>query len=245
MYPRAIYRFVLLCCLATCSTLLGEQLHRQPGDLVAGDRYRLAFVTSEMTSATSAEISSYNDFVQVTADAAPTVGEWGIQWSAIASTANVDARDNTNTNPEIDADVPIYLLDGSLLMPTYDGLWGGDLPLNLSAETLRFNLTELGERLIADTPGQDGRFVWTGTDQWGKAPQGLALGADRSAFVGQANDAPLAWFDGEHSQRVSLEYPLYAISGTLIAVPEPTSSLPILIGIVGLMSAMRAVRSPD
>ena len=74
------------------------------------------------------EIGVYNDFVQRVADAAPVVGAWDIKWSALLSTVSVDARDNTETNPlvpGVDANIPIYRIDGKLFRSSYTRLWEG------------------------------------------------------------------------------------------------------------------------
>jgi len=59
-----------------------------------GDPYHLIYVTSELTDATSADIGYYNAFVQADADAAGIGTSVGVTWSALGSTATVDAQDN-------------------------------------------------------------------------------------------------------------------------------------------------------
>jgi len=56
------------------------------------DPYHLIYVTSALTDATSTDIADYNAFVQADADAAG-IGA-GVSWSALGSTATVDAQDN-------------------------------------------------------------------------------------------------------------------------------------------------------
>jgi hypothetical protein len=87
-----------------------------PSGLSPGDKYRLAFVTSTTRDATSSDIADYNAFVTAVANTVPALTELGTTWTAIGSTAAVDARDNTNTNPGNAEGVPIYLLDGTLLV---------------------------------------------------------------------------------------------------------------------------------
>jgi hypothetical protein len=70
-----------------------------------GDQYRLIFITSTTTDATSADIATYNAFVQGVAAAA---GLGDATWNMVGSTVTVDARDNTGTNPFTDGvGVPI------------------------------------------------------------------------------------------------------------------------------------------
>ena len=116
----------------------------------AGDTYRLVFVSSETTPATSTDIFYYNSFVQSVADGA-SLGS--VNWYIVGSTAAVDARDNTGTNPwaPTDVSVPIYLTDGTTKIAdnNYD-LWNGniDAPINID------------ENGIAVADNTD---VWTGT----------------------------------------------------------------------------------
>jgi hypothetical protein len=88
-----------------------------------GDSYRLAFVSSATTQATSTDISTYNAFVQGVANAA---GLGAATWKVIGSTATVDARDNTGTNPGGGAGVAVYLTDGSTPFASGNNdLWNG------------------------------------------------------------------------------------------------------------------------
>ena len=82
---RRLVLFVVL----TSACLVNAEPIRQPPDLEPGDQYRLAFVTSTTTTATSPDIETYNAFVQATADAAP-IGDWGFAWYAIAQTETGD-----------------------------------------------------------------------------------------------------------------------------------------------------------
>lgn len=106
-----------------------------------GDSYRLAIVTSATTQATSPDISTYNAFVQGLADAA---GLGAATWKVIGSTATVDARDNTGTNPGTDGTgVAVYLMDGSTLFASGNSdLWDG--------ANVALNLDENGNVLNAD-----------------------------------------------------------------------------------------------
>lgn len=73
----------------------------QPTGLNPGDQYRLVFATSTTRDATSSNIADYNAFVTGVADSVPELLLLGTTWTAIASTASVDARDNTSTNPAL------------------------------------------------------------------------------------------------------------------------------------------------
>src|SRR5262245_48347019 len=105
-------------------------------DLPAGTQYRLAFVTSTTRDATSSNIADYNAFVTTAANTQSSLVALGTTWTAIASTATVSARTNTNTDPTPAGDngVPIYRLDGVKIADHYDDLWDGDIDATLSVD---------------------------------------------------------------------------------------------------------------
>ena len=89
-----------------------------------GDKYRLIFITSQLTNATSENIDDYNAFVQGVADAA---GLGNANWYIVGSTRTVDARDNTGTNPNINGTgEAIFLMDGKFVVASnYADFWNG------------------------------------------------------------------------------------------------------------------------
>ena len=102
-----------------------------PTGLNPGDKYRLVFVTSGTRDATSANIADYNTFVtnQVTPTSALglslTANGLTPTWTAIGSTATVNAKTNTLTDPVANAStsVPIYLINGNKVATGYGDLW--------------------------------------------------------------------------------------------------------------------------
>ena len=100
-----------------------------------GDAYRLAFITSaNIGSPVGWTIDDFNAHVQGLADAAG-LGE--AAWYVIGSTAEVDARDNTSTNPEDpeDPDCPILLVDGATIVATDNlDLWDGEVQNTISMD---------------------------------------------------------------------------------------------------------------
>lgn len=104
----------------------------------AGDTYRFAFTSSELSTATSTNIATYNAFVQSAANTSPlNIG--GVTWNAIVSTETVDARDNTSTHVDVNGTgEAIFLLNGNTVVATnYPALWTSD------GHNSAINLTEL------------------------------------------------------------------------------------------------------
>lgn len=141
-----------------------------------GDTYRLVFVSSTLIDATSSDISVYNAHVQSAANAA---GYGSVTWKAIVSTATIDARDNTVTNPLFDGDgEPVYLINGTDVIATgYEDLWDGSIS---HAINLNENLGGLNYSLPIWTQYSP---VWTGTaiDGMASNPLGEATVSPSSA----------------------------------------------------------------
>lgn len=221
----------------------------------AGDTYRLVFVTSTTTTATSTDIADYNAFVQGVANAA---GLGSVTWRAVGSTATVAARDNTGTNPSSGTGVSIILMNGTTVIADNNAdLWGGiDVTLvgagppsgtgpltgDLAIDHARgIYLDENGNDLGADDR------VFTGTLGDGTAsgePLGAvgnvstgSMGSSFGAlFWGWNNGESTRWtedfsFDGTEQQE------MYAISNILTVIPEPSSIT--LLGLAGLALLVR------
>ena len=108
---------------------LGTTSDLIPTDL-AGDRFRLIFVTYQGHPATSTDIKNYNTYVQSQANASNALA--GIKthsssFRVLGSTEAVDARDNTGTprTPTIEPGMPIYWLNGNKVADDYADLYDG------------------------------------------------------------------------------------------------------------------------
>ena len=92
--------------------------------VAAGGKFRLLFVTSGTTTATSTSISTYNAFVQRAARGNANLRSFATQFRAVVSTSTIDARDNTATTG---TGVPIYWVQGARVANDYadfyDGSW--------------------------------------------------------------------------------------------------------------------------
>ncbi len=187
-----------------------------------GDTYRLAFITSTDSYPSSDDIETYNAEMQALADASPlNLGD--ATWNVIGSTATVDARDNTGTNPNTNGPGhPIFLLDGSTVIAADNNeLWSG---------TIRHLID------IMDTGETFDRTPWpyTGTRTDGTRRSGA--GSDRSPFgagggIGQGtltNNAHWVWRTNTSS---TSDLPYYALSEPLaveqLIAPTPPELLSI------------------
>ena len=96
-----------------------------PSGLGGGDEFRLLFISSTTRDATSTSIGDYNSHVQSAAAAGHAdIQGYSSGFRVVASTATVDARDNTSSTG---TGVPIYWLDGNKVADNYadfyDGTW--------------------------------------------------------------------------------------------------------------------------
>ena len=155
-----------------------------PTGLGAGDKFRLIFLSSTKTNATSYDIADYNTFIQGRAAAGHTdIQTYSSGFRAVGCTADSDARDNTGTTG---GGVAIHWLNGNKVADNngdfYDSNWDDEAN----------DKNELG----ANGPDTDVsvNFPYTGCAHNGtEAFDGLislALGAPAgNARVGRPNDS--------------------------------------------------------
>jgi hypothetical protein len=203
-----------------------------PSGLSAGDTYRLAFVTSTTRDAASTNINDYNAFVSGVAAGVPELAALGTTWKAIGSTASVDARDNTGTNPLVSSGVPVYTLGDALVADGNVTLW--QLPVHNVDRDERGN----------ESPEFGDNFVFTGTGLDGTVAAGafrVALGDSFTAFGATWGDDASTWM--YYAATRDVQHYLYGMSGILTVVPEPSTFALAAIGAVALMIARKRQRS--
>jgi hypothetical protein len=178
-----------------------------PPGLNPGDQYRLAFVTSTTTTASS-DISSGNTFVTNVANGVPELAALGTTWKAIGSTGSIDARDNTGTNPS-STGVPIFRMDGARVANNNADLWDGFI-INL------VQTTETGSIRSA--------LVFTGTASNGTRFVGSTLSGGSKVMLGNTNLSNNSdWIATGISDFGFVGYSFYGMSGVLTVVPEPSA----------------------
>jgi hypothetical protein len=221
-----------LALVGLATTAVAAPIFTTPTGLTAGDQYRLAFVTSTTRDATSAVIADYNNFVNAAAIAVPDLLALGTTWKVIGSTATVNARDNTSTDPSSDGTgVAIYLLDGTTkIADNNTDLWDGSIDDFL-------NFSETGTTGAAN--------IFTGTTLAGSAAGfGQALGGTSplGIWTGRTTATNLAWVYHSKSPKTDHRH-FYALSGILTVpstgVPAPGALLLFGVALAGLALARR------
>ena len=177
-----------------------------------GGEFRLLFLSSTKSAATSTDIGTYNTFVQTAAAAGhAAIQDYSDGFRAVVSTAAVDARDNTGTTGN---SAPIYWLDGANLADHYrdfyDGTWDDEEnPTNESGAAI--------------SPGS----IWTGSasdgtkgvhDSHGSTVLGGA--ARGHAAFGSLNSATVDPLSGNTGWR-EITRNLYAVSEVFTVGPNP------------------------
>ena len=99
-----------------------------PTGFVGGQKFRLLFITAANYSPAETDIEKYNDYVQDQAsfsDAPADIRAYHSHFRVLGSTADVDARDNTRTNPNDYTSVPIYWMGGDKVADNYNDFYDG------------------------------------------------------------------------------------------------------------------------
>ncbi len=196
---------VCLYALACCQVAAADFMIVPPG-LSPGTQYRLVFVTSGTRNAVSSNIEDYNAFVTSQANQVPSLVSLGTTWHAIGSTFSVHASDNTGTNPS-SLGVPVYNLGGASVAASNVDLWDGSL-----LAPIMFDQT--GASQLTAT-------AWTGSLTNGNRDIELFFG-DTFVITGSPGSTTDLWIEGQANNPAGA-HSLYAISGILLAVPEPSS----------------------
>lgn len=208
---------------------------------VIGDQYRLVFISSERVDPTKSSFGSMNDIATWNAIAQSFANKSNLNlgkanWKVIGSTKDVDARDNTQTNPALNGlGHPIMLIDGSTIVArNYADLWDGRLENTIT-------MTEKRGASIKDL--QVSAFPYTGTGPNGRAVpskevlRALSPSSKEKIRQGFANH-PAGWIDRNTVGPPATDnapMPIYVMSDALYVVDEiPEFASTWLIGLAGL-----------
>ena len=128
----------------------------KPPGVGGGGEFRLLFITDDWRDATSSDIDVYDAFVQGAAlGGHAAIKPYAGKFRVVGSTAAVDARDHTRTNPSNAGhpDVSIFWLNGQRVAQNNAGFWSSTWE-NWALPDRRF---ETGQ------PDTDSDWPWTGT----------------------------------------------------------------------------------
>lgn len=193
-----------------------------PSGLNPGDTLRFIFVTDGLTPATSADISTFNAFVQSEA-AGATYNGVTVNWKAIGSTPTVNARDNVGG---FGISVPVYLPSG---LQVATGL--GSTGSNVWSATQTPSLLNAPNPLISGAAA-DRERVWTGTSPNGAQAVPLQLGGGfGQSIYGTSSSTVDGWIASDFKFSTN-DGSMYGLSEELIVpVPEPGSCAVALAGL--------------
>ena len=197
--------------------------------------YRLVFVTSGTTLASSSNIGYYNNFVTNAANAVPDLAKLNATWTVIGSTGTTNAITNIGASL---ATVGIYDLTGTLVANGTSGLFSGSLLAPIDT-------TELGQTAPVLDPNFPG-YVWTGSTENGrKGADPLGTGSSGNIGLDTATSSQWIYYgylSGQAESTVPL--PVYAISSEINTVPEPgTTGLTVLGGTILLLAGRRKAQA--
>lgn len=182
-------------------------------DVPAGTPYEILFVTLDTTTATSADINTYNSFVTAEANLSPVLAalttQHDLTWHVVGSTSTVDAIVNAPDNG-----VAVYNTQGQLLADAATGIYNGTIT----------NPAQYNQFGNAETS-----YVFTGSTMLGGLETGNALG-DTNVVYGDSNQSNSAWISVNTTSETQL--PLYALSSP---VPEPST---LVIAMIGASTAL-------
>ena len=195
----------------------------------AGDRFRLLFVTSTVTDASTKGLGPYTEFVQERAAA----GHANIRFHApgfrpvasvrLVDRSDVNARDITGTNfTDADPGLPIYWLNGAKVADHYADFYDGDWDEEAQGrDETGAAVAFSGTDRVWTGSSHDGNVgTFTETDDGDTYTEISALATSNSNFGLPNNTAagkgPLA----AGQAGATNEYPLYAMSGVFEVVPE-------------------------
>ncbi len=172
----------------------------QPDGLSAGETYQLAFVTSTVTDATRSDLQYYFDFVNAAAALNPDLAQFNFR--PIISNETNDAQFVAYVWG------PVYNLNGDMVATNKVDMWDGRLLAPISHNQHQQSVSSK---------------VWTKTTTTGIYKPTIHPPAPiNTTFVGHSMDVGNGWIDREYRPTWA-EYPLYALSDPISAVPVPAA----------------------
>ena len=193
-----------------------------PDGLAVGAEFRLLFISSGTRDGASSNIGDYNGFVQTAAAGGHAdIQQYSSTFRVVGSTADVDARDNTNTTyTSADKGVAIYWLGGNKVADEYEDFYDGgwDDESNAKDESGSNSSISGIDNFPITGSGHDGTEKFAGNDS-------RALGADAVTYgvltSPNFTTGPLS-SDNNFSNTVSKR--LYGLSGVFVVSAHAVTS---------------------
>ena len=187
-----------------------------PPGFVNGGKFRLLFVTSgTLAPGSEDDIAYYNEKIRTAANSghAAIYQRYNDRFSVLASTADVDARDNTGTTG---TGVPIYWLGGQKVADDYADFYDGSWD-SISARNQRGNsLSDLQNVHVWTGSASDGReFFANGGVSAALGARNVAIGRP---WHGSGLNSNGAVYENDNS------YPLYGLSDVFCIASRVTLS---------------------
>jgi len=176
---------------------------------LARDSFRLVFATSETTTASSDHINFYNKFVErAVAGGHADIRSYAKGFSAWLSTTDVDARDNTRTNPTSDGiGHSVYWLGSNVKVADFNAGLYGDGTSGWGSNTA--GRDEDGSSVSANTT------AWWGSSTDGTKLTSNYVAADAEAVkltdIGNPTDASTFYVESRRENRVLAISPVFTI----------------------------------
>ncbi|MDE0134859.1 MAG: fibronectin type III domain-containing protein, partial [Acidimicrobiaceae bacterium] len=197
----------------------------KPLGLGAGETFRLMFMTEDHRDATATDIAVYDSHVQDEArEGHGAIRRYADGFRVVGSTAAVDARDHTGTNPD-DAghtDAEVWWLNGERIAANHAGFW---------SDTWE-NWAMADRRFASGRPSTSNDWPWTGTRTDG-AKEANPLGASnarRGRFsTTDADTGPISFNTIASTQ----DHAFYGLSPLFRVEPTPVNAPP---GVPAVMS---------
>ena len=199
-----------------------------PSGLVAGQEFRLLFLSSTKRSIRSTNISDYNTFVQNRAAAGHTdIQDYSDTFRVLGSTGAKAARDNTGTTyTSSDKGVRIYWLNGDKAADQYEDFYDGSWDQQADA----WNESGVEYDLSAR------RFVATGSSKNGTTDQSNPLGASSGEvqlgclYETSAINGPVSCNFTTENISADNNQQLYGLSGVFQVTTNNATGKPVITG---------------
>ena len=190
----------------------------KPLGVGAGETFRLMFMTEDHRDATAADIAVYDSHVQDEArEGHGAIRRYADGFRVVGSTAMVDARDHTGTNPAEagHTDAEVWWLNGKRIAANHAGFWS-DTWENWAMADRRFASGEVSD---------SNDWPWTGTRTDGRKeanPLG-ASNARRGRFsTSDADTGPISYNTIASTQ----DHAFYGLSPLFRVEPTPVNAPP-------------------